>query len=256
MISDYLPKLHPDRTGYILDDEFVKGFKHRTDISERGQLRIARWAKQLGYKLDPEQKRLLHEAEESPPSPRAAMARQATEALRAPWVEWMWSTLTRRQQELVLAPDKHPKLREVSWPMTTRELATLVGCEDHQIRRWADKRKLPHWRKGRNRLFPQAAAIAAFALNGLDQLDQSYASRVTKPDGLEHLKVSVATAALERISRAESAPEGELTEFATGLREIADGIDTLIVTMKEPDDEERLGAIRGSVLAAAEDGIL
>jgi hypothetical protein len=137
-------------------------------------------------------------------------------------VHLLWESLSADERQLVAEPELRLE-GDVSWPVTSPQLAALVKVKDSQIRDWANKEKLPHWRRGRDRCFPQAAAIVAFALRKLDQLDQSYASRLVGPDGLEHLAVSVGIATVERAARTDD-PVEALDELARELSRLADGV--------------------------------
>jgi hypothetical protein len=137
--------------------------------------------------------------------------------LRDPRVRALWPRLKHRQQQMVLDPGRAIGHR---YPLTSGELARLTGMSERQVRYWADHRLIPHWRKGKRRLFEAVGLITAFAVTNARQHElQFYRGLIEEPVGELASKVgilaSVLASRLDGIEpdRAEqvAAPLGELT---------------------------------------------
>jgi excisionase family DNA binding protein len=83
-----------------------------------------------------------------------------------PRVRALWPRLERRQQQLVLDPSSATGHR---YPLTSGEVARLTGMSERQVRYWADRGLLAHWRQGRQRLFEAVGVINAFAITNASQ---------------------------------------------------------------------------------------
>jgi MerR HTH family regulatory protein len=102
------------------------------------------------------------EGEREPSAGLRARLEQAN-LLKQPRARAIWPRLDARQQRLVLDPGKHEDV-DHRYPLTSRDLAQLTGLSQRQVRYWADHGLLPHWTKGRRRLFESVGLLTAFAI--------------------------------------------------------------------------------------------
>lgn len=94
--------------------------------------------------------------------------------LRDPRVRALWPRLEARQQQIVLDPNQAVGHR---YPLTSVEVAELTRMSERQVRYWADRRLIPHWRKGRKRLFEAVGLIVPFSITNASQHElQFYAA--------------------------------------------------------------------------------
>ena len=137
--------------------------------------------------------------------------------LRDPRVRALWPRLEPRQQQIVLDPNQAVGHR---YPLTSGEVAELTRLSERQVRYWADRGLIVHWRKGTRRLFEAVGLIIAFSITNASQHElQFYRGVMEEP--LEKLaaKVGILTSLLasrlEELEPSEAkmltAPLGELT---------------------------------------------
>lgn len=136
--------------------------------------------------------------------------------LRDPRVRALWPRLEARQQQTVLDPSKTVGHR---YPLTSGKVAELTRMSDRQVRYWADRGLIPHWRKGRRRLFEAVGLIAAFSITNASQHElQFYRGVIEEPVEKLAAKVGILTSLLaSRLvgvepneAKALTAPLGEL----------------------------------------------
>jgi excisionase family DNA binding protein len=106
-------------------------------------------------------------------------------------VRALWPRLEPRQQQIVLDPSLAIGHR---YPLTSGEVAELTRMSERQVRYWADRGLIPHWRKGRRRLFEAVGLIAA----KVGILTSLLASRL---DGVEPNEAKALTAPLGELAR-------------------------------------------------------
>ena len=136
--------------------------------------------------------------------------------LREPRVRALWPRLEARQQQIVLDPNRALDRR---YPLTSGEIAELTRMSERQVRYWADRGLIPHWRKGRRRLFEAVGLIAAFSITNASQHElQFYRGVIEEPVEKLAAKVGILTSLLTsrleevepREAKALTAPLGEL----------------------------------------------
>lgn len=140
--------------------------------------------------------------------------------LRDPRVRALWPRLEPRQQEIVLDPRDATGHR---YPLTSREVAELTGLSERQVRYWADRGLIVHWRRGSRRLFEAVGLITAFSIRNASQHElQFYRGLMEEPVEELAAKVGILTSLLafrlEDVepseARALRAPLDELTKTA------------------------------------------
>jgi hypothetical protein len=151
------------------------------------------------------------------PSPQLRERLDEARLLADPRVRALWPRLKRSQQQLVLDPSSAAGHR---YPLTSGEVARLTGMSERQVRYWADRGLLAHWRRGRQRLFEAVGLITAFAIKNASQYElQFYRGVIEEPVGRLAAKVgilsSLLASRLDGIDADEAdrltAPLGDLT---------------------------------------------
>jgi len=136
--------------------------------------------------------------------------------LRDPRVRALWPRLESRQQQIVLDPSKTVGHR---YPLTSGEVAELTRMSERQVRYWADRGLIPHWRKGRRRLFEAVGLIAAFSITNASQHElQFYRGVIEEPVEKLAAKVGILTSLLA--SRLEDVEPGEANALTAPLAEL------------------------------------
>jgi DNA-binding transcriptional MerR regulator len=125
--------------------------------------------------------------------------------LRDPRVRALWPRLEPRQQQLVLDPTTAVGHR---YPLSSREIAALTGLSQRQVRYWADRDLIAHWRSGNRRHFEAVGLITAFAITNANQHElRFYRSLLEDPiDDLTArvgILASVLASRLQTIERAD-----------------------------------------------------
>jgi hypothetical protein len=137
--------------------------------------------------------------------------------LRDPRVRALWPRLESRQQQTVLDPSRAVGHR---YPLASGEVAELTRMSERQVRYWADRGLIPHWRKARRRLFEAVGLIAAFSITNASQHElQFYRGVIEEPVEKLAAKVGILTSLLaSRLDGVEpneakvlTAPLGELS---------------------------------------------
>lgn len=130
--------------------------------------------------------------------------------LRDPRVRALWPRLKRRQQQIVLDPSMAVGHR---YPLSSGEIAHLTGMSERQVRYWADRGLIVHWRKGSRRLFETAGLITAFSISNASQNElQFYRGVMEDPVVKLAAKVEILTSLLaSRLERIEPSQAEELT---------------------------------------------
>jgi hypothetical protein len=137
-------------------------------------------------------------------------------ALRDPRVRALWPRLGPRQQQIVLDPSRAVGHR---YPLTSGEVAELARMSERQVRYWADRGLIPHWRKGRRRLFEAVGLIAAFSITNASQHElQFYRGVIEEPVEKLAAKVGILTSLLA--SRLEEVEPGEARALTAPLAEL------------------------------------
>lgn len=197
-------RLLPDRSGYLIErtKEKVAGFEDRRSLPKAARVQVARWAQRLApNSLSREQRDLLKQTGDRKPSEKFNQRTGQSRELGTTVSRLLWRTLSPEQQRLVMNPQL--KLGDRDYPLSTTELAALVDLDVHRVRHWADVGLLPHYRKGRARLFEAVAASFAFALHDSPQADrQFYSDLVSSPTG-ERAKRMAAAAAFATLERSD-----------------------------------------------------
>ena len=213
----------PDRSGIVVDGEFIAGFPHIASMTERDQLRVALWAQKVApHSVTPEQQKLLTERPRPDVSERIEGQRQ-DRILRSPLVRALWDDLDERQQALVLNPDRELGKR---FPLSTGELSRLTGMTKRQVQYWSERHLLPFWlSENGHRQFEAAAAIVAFALSTSKQHDrQHYASVAEGNQPLAAMRRAVSVVGLSALMVADRFDSHELERTEQTLRLVADAV--------------------------------
>lgn len=137
--------------------------------------------------------------------------------LRDSRVRALWPRLEPGQQQVVLDPGAAVGHR---YPLSSGEIAQLTGMSERQVRYWADRGLIVHWRKGSRRLFETVGLITAFSIANASQNElQFYRGVMEDPVVKLAAKVGMLTSLfasrLQDIEPSEAeeltAPLGELT---------------------------------------------
>ena len=136
--------------------------------------------------------------------------------LRDPRVRALWPRLEPRQQGIVLDPRDATGHR---YPLTSGEVSELTGLSERQVRYWADRGLIVHWRKGSRRLFEAVGLITAFSITNASQHElQFYRGLIEEPvDGLA-AKVGMLTSLLA--SRLENVEPSDAKTVTAALHEL------------------------------------
>lgn len=136
--------------------------------------------------------------------------------LRDPRIRALWPRLEARQQGIVLDPSQVVDHR---YPLTSGEIANLTRMSKRQVRYWADRGLIPHWRKGRRRLFEAVGLIAAFSITNASQHElQFYRGVMEEPVEKLAAKVGILTTLLA--SRLEDVEPNEAKALTAPLVEL------------------------------------
>ena len=124
--------------------------------------------------------------------------------LRDPRVRALWPRLKRRQQQIVLDPSAAVGHR---YPLSSGEIVQLTGMSERQVRYWADRGLIAHWRNGSRRLFETVGLITAFSITNVSQHElQFYRGVMEDPIAKLAAKIGV-LASLLATRLEESRPE-------------------------------------------------
>jgi MerR family regulatory protein len=149
-------------------------------------------------------------------SPELGQRLDQARVLRDPRVRALWPRLKRRQQQVVLDPSAAIGHR---YPLSSGELARLTGMSERQVRYWADRGLIAHWRKGSRRLFETVGLITAFSIRNASQNElQFYRGVMDDPVVKLAAKVGILTSLLA--SRLESIEPSEAEELTAPLGEL------------------------------------
>jgi hypothetical protein len=218
-------ELADDRTGILVDGSRRDGFPHLSDASPEDQLRVARWAAKVTPEaVTPEQAELLRNRRRQRSSQRRLEGQRQDRFLASPLVRLIWQQLGDRERALVLNPDRAVGSR---YPLSSGQLADLVGMSKRQVQYWSERGLLPHWLDERgHRRFEAPAAVVAFALGDSKQHDrQHYADIIASAQPLAKLRRDLNVAGLSAVV-AERDP-AELIATAANLRKLADALEGL-----------------------------
>lgn len=161
-----------------------------------------------------EPRRVSMRAAELSPDRRERL--QQSRLLRDPRVRALWPRLKRGQQQAVLDPSTAVGHR---YPLSSGEIARLTGLSERQVRYWADRGLIVHWRKGSRRLFETAGLITAFSITNASQNELQF-YRGFVEDSVVQLtaKVGILTGLLA--SRLEDIEPSEADELTAPLGEL------------------------------------
>lgn len=151
------------------------------------------------------------------PTPELQDRLDQARLLRDPRVRALWPGLEARQQRIVLDPSEATRHR---YPLTSGDIAHLTGLSERQVRYWADRGLIAHWRRGTRRLFEAVGLITAFSLRNASQHElRFYRGLIEEPvDGLA-AKVGILTSVLA--SRLEDVEPGEAKTVTASLGALA-----------------------------------
>jgi DNA-binding transcriptional MerR regulator len=136
--------------------------------------------------------------------------------LRDPRVRALWPRLESRQQRIVLDPNRTVGHR---YPLTSGEVAELTRMSERQVRYWADRGLIVHWRKGSRRLFEAVGLITAFSITNASQHElQFYRGMMEEPVEKLAAKVGILTSLLA--SRLEEIEPSEAKALTAPLAEL------------------------------------
>lgn len=137
--------------------------------------------------------------------------------LRDPRVRALWPRLEARQQEIVLDPSTATGHR---YPLSSGEIAELTGLSERQVRYWADRGLIVHWRRGSRRLFEAVGLIIAFSIRNASQHElQFYRGLMEEPVDELAAKVGILTSLLA--SRLEDVEPNEARTVTAPLGALA-----------------------------------
>jgi excisionase family DNA binding protein len=132
-------------------------------------------------------------------------------------VRALWPRLEPRQQQIVLDPSQFVDHR---YPLTSGEVAELTRLSERQVRYWADRGLIPHWRRGRRRLFESVGLIAAFSITNASQHElQFYRGVMEEP--LEKLAAKLGILSSLLASRLEDVEPSQAKALAEPLAELS-----------------------------------
>jgi excisionase family DNA binding protein len=124
---------------------------------------------------------------------------------------------SRGQQQIVLDPSQFVDHR---YPLTSGEVAELTRLSERQVRYWADRGLIPHWRRGRRRLFESVGLIAAFSITNASQHElQFYRGVMEEP--LEKLAAKLGILSSLLASRLEDVEPSQAKALAEPLAELS-----------------------------------
>jgi hypothetical protein len=130
------------------------------------------------------------------PSPELQARLDHARFLRDPRVRALWPRLDEQQQQVVLDPSQATGHR---YPLSSGEVAELTGLSERQVRYWADRGLIAHWRKGSRRLFEAVGLIVAFSIRNATQHElQFYRGLLEEPVDQLAAKVGILTSLLAR----------------------------------------------------------
>jgi predicted transcriptional regulator len=221
-------RLDPDRRGYFLDGELVRGFEDPSDLSTEERTFVARWAERFGADLSDEQQKLLRQAPSPQVSNRQRALRQNQEELQSAYVKTLFDGLNSREQRLIRDPSRHQSLRNKTYPLTIGDLHTLTGASERQLRSWADEGLLPSFRDGRDRQFFSGALIRAFALTKVPHYEKAVVAAASRGDLgrlFQLVAATLGTTAVElpsQLSRQVSSLAEELSRSSELMRDVAE----------------------------------
>jgi hypothetical protein len=136
--------------------------------------------------------------------------------LRDPRVRALWPRLESRQQQIVLDPRQATGHR---YPLTSGEVAALTGMSKRQVRYWADRGLIVHWRKGNRRLFEAVGSVTAFSIANARQHErQFYRGLLEEPVEELAAKVGILTSLLA--SRLEDVEPSEAEAVTASFGEL------------------------------------
>jgi DNA-binding transcriptional MerR regulator len=170
-ITNPLPLVRADGRGYTYAGASVDGFADRTDVPIEARVRLARLAERYAPKrLAEVQRELLassqaeRDATRQPSAAQDGFQADEEDAARA-MEEGVYAELSRKQQEWVAEPGRHPGLPGgIRYPLTLGQLRILTGASERQLRHWADEHLIPAHRAGTHRRFYSAAVARALLL--------------------------------------------------------------------------------------------
>lgn len=149
-------------------------------------------------------------------SPELTERLNQSRVLRDPRLRALWPRLKRCQQQAVLDPRATVGHR---YPLSSGEIAQLTGMSERQVRYWADRGLIAHWRKGSRRLFETAGLITAFSITNASQNElQFYRGVIEDPVVKLVAKVGILTSLLA--SRLEGIEPSEAEELTAPLGEL------------------------------------
>jgi hypothetical protein len=149
-------------------------------------------------------------------SPELTERLDQSRLLRDPRVRALWPRLKRTQQQAVLDPGAAVGHR---YPLSSGEVARLTGLSERQVRYWADRGLIAHWRKGSRRLFETAGLITAFSITNASQNElQFYRGVIEDPVVKLAAKLGILTGLLA--SRLEGIEPSEAEELTASLGEL------------------------------------
>lgn len=228
-LTSALPLVRADGRGYVYGRETVDGFADRPELPLAARVRLARLAERHAPKaLSDEQVRLLatpqakDDASRQPSDLQDGFQADRAEAALA-WEEGVYAELTAEQRDWVAEPGSHPALdADTRYPLTMRQLHTLTGASERQLRHWADEGLMPTHRTGTHRRFYSAAAARALLL--AEMSTQQVAALIALRRGGPHsrqLMVLIASILASAVNEARTA-EPERSGFLEGTRKIID----------------------------------
>lgn len=218
------PLLRPDLSGYHIDGRSVDGFADRPDRPLHDRVLIARLSRRYSPNdLSPAQRRLLRESGEGVPTASELLRGFAKNDADVASVEddGFLEELTEEELRLVSSPSSHPKLGQVSYPLSIGELEALSGASARQLRHWADAGLLPvAWVSGQRRFY-SASVVRALVLARSDTYQVTALASIARgePEGMRLVRLVASTAA--SLARSGLSPRAS-APYVKAARTLAD----------------------------------
>lgn len=170
------PRLLPGKSGWRMGDQRVEGFDDDPTLSHEDRVRIARWAINAGTASET-QRLLVAEGATEAAGAQDAIWEERRE-LDQYGAELLLALLDEPKARLVRNPATHEGLEGATYPLSTGQLATLVGVTPRQVRHWSNAGLVPTDRRSQDRFFYATAAAVAMYLAGTEQYEKAAAFAV------------------------------------------------------------------------------
>lgn len=163
------PRLRADLNGYVVNDQFIDGFKDDPALPATARRKVAEWAQAFATEGFSEEQRQLLAVPAPADDVGLEVLRGAVQNIDVDLPEaaesGLYDLLADEQRKLMREPWRKVKFqgRRRDYPLSAGELAQLVDVSVTQVRDWEKHGLLPAHRINGRRQFFSAAVIHAFA---------------------------------------------------------------------------------------------